>query len=482
MPAALPLPAPRDESRVRLLGLDFGSTTSSVLLAEVGVGRHSVSGRMGFEAPRILYRSEQVFTPFCGERLDEVRLAALLDPWLDACDLARHPAFAGAALITGLAAQRDNAQALARLVQARVGPSLIAAADDPCLESWLAFMGSVASLSRLHAGRPILNLDIGGGTTNPALGLGGQVLACGCHYIGARHLRVEPGSYRLTGLSRYAQILLDRLGLRLGVGQVLDEAARERVLGWQVAALEAIALGRRDFFTSKEGRLHQQVPFELPEGLEPPAITFSGGVGELIYRHLAGEPWPSTTAYGDLGIDLARAILRSPVLTRSLALVPEHRGRATVHGLTLHSCEVSGASLHLPDPAILPLRDLPIVARLACQADEAQLERALALAARRPQGACLQLECAPGIGLAEIRGLGQRLARVIARHPALARQPLVLLLEANAGKTLGHYASDWNRLPCQLVVIDEIPLRNAQFLHIGEPLQQVVPVSFFGLA
>ena len=32
-----------------------------------------------------------------------------------------------------------------------------------------------------------------------------------------------------------------------------------------------------------------------------------------------------------------------------------------------------------------------------------------------------------------------------------------------------------------LVVIDEIPARNAQFARIGAPRQQVVPVSFFGL-
>ena len=67
---------------VRLLGLDFGSTTSSALLAEAQLGGHSVSGRMGFSEPRLLYRSPPVFTPFNGDGLDEPRLSALLDGWL----------------------------------------------------------------------------------------------------------------------------------------------------------------------------------------------------------------------------------------------------------------------------------------------------------------------------------------------------------------------------------------------------------------
>jgi ethanolamine utilization protein EutA len=466
--------------RVRLLGLDFGSTTSSALLAEARVGNHSVSGRMGFSEPRVLFRSEPVFTPFDGDGLDEQALRHLLDDWLQACGLDDAPPFAGAALITGLAARQDNAAALARLIGERIGDSLIAAADDPRLESWLAFMGNCATLSRAHPETPILNLDIGGGTTNPALGLAGSVLACGCHYIGARHWRFQPGGYRLSGLSPQGQALLRHLRIGKTLGDSLAGEDIQRLLAFQVAALEAIALGETGFFADAIGQLHQQVAFSLPAGLPTPAITFSGGVGELIYRHLEGQPWPSTTAFGDLGIDLARAILDSPVLSPNrYALLPETRGRATVYGLTLHSSEVSGASLYLPDPGLLPLRDVPILARLPLDASDDELRRALELARSRPQGACLQL--LGRADLARIRSLGQRLSQALCASAFPAAQPLVLLLEANAGKTLGQYASDWGHLPCRLLVIDEIPARHAQFIHIGQAHQQVVPVAFFGL-
>ncbi len=56
-----------------------------------------------------------------------------------------------------------------------------------------------------------------------------------------------------------------------------------------------------------------QVAFHLPRDIADYAVTLSGGVGELVYAHLQGRPWPPTTRFGDLGIDLARRLVeRSP--------------------------------------------------------------------------------------------------------------------------------------------------------------------------
>lgn len=465
---------------VRLLGLDFGSTTSSIMLVEARLGEHSISGRMGFAEPRVIYRSEPVFTPFDGNGLDQTRLSGLLDSWLHACGLDEQQPFAAAALVTGLAARQANVAALTRLISQRVGDSLMAAADDPGLESWLTFMGNCGLLSRAHPGQPILNLDIGGGTTNSAIGLNSNVLACGCHFIGARHWRFVPGSYQLLGSSEYGQALLTHLGITCHVGANLTSDEVQRLVAWQVSALEALVSAGSGFFSTAIGRLHEQLSLHLPALSTPLAITFSGGVGELIYRHVEDASWPPTTAYGDLGIDLARAILASPLLTGGLRLLPETRGRATVHGLTLHSCEVSGTSLYLPNPKRLPLRDVPIVAHVPLDADYQSLLRALTLARYRPQGACLQL-LGSNAQLATLRRLAQRLREALLHSDLPSSQPLVLLLEANAGKTLGQYVSDWGRMAQCLLVIDEIAPRPAQFIHIGRAHQQMVPVSFFGL-
>ncbi len=181
---------------------------------------------------------------------------------------------------------------------------------------------------------------------------------------------------------------------------------------------------------------------------------------------------------------MALAIAANPCLVGDAnRLVPENRGRATVYGLTLHNTEISGTTLFLPRPEILPLKDLPIVARLSTSASLAQLVDAITLAARSEGGACLQLldDGAPP-RLDDIRQLGARLAGAIAQVAVSANWPLVLLLESNAGKALGNYASDWGRLPCNLVVIDEVRERHAHFINLGKPPhQQIVPVAFYGV-
>src|SRR6476620_11025085 len=100
-----------------------------------------------------------VFTPMLdGDRLDLTAVDRLLDGWLEAGRVQPSELFGGGALLTGLTAQKENAAALVALIRRRLGDALVATADDPCLESWLAFMGSCAELSRSHPDVAFLNL------------------------------------------------------------------------------------------------------------------------------------------------------------------------------------------------------------------------------------------------------------------------------------------------------------------------------------
>jgi ethanolamine utilization protein EutA len=210
-------------------------------------------------------------------------------------------------------------------------------------------------------------------------------------------------------------------------------------------------------------------------------ITLSGGVGELAYRHARGELLPATTAFGDLGIDLARRICESPILGHDLRThVPAGLGRATVQGLTLHSTEVSGATLFLPSPGILPLTDLPILGTIGEQTRDDELAALMNLAGRAAEGACLRVEV-QSEDSATVKALGQRLARLLEQGSGTMPRPLVLLAASNIGKTLGQYASRWGKLPATLLVIDEVPSRRAHFATIGKPRQGLIPVSFHGL-
>ena len=151
-----------DGERVYLLGLDFGSTTSSALIACASFGSSSATGRMEFSNISIHYRSNPVFTPFVDQSIDVQGVTNLIHQWLSESKVAINTIFSGGSIITGLAAKADNAATLSNAITTIVSNSVIATADDPSLESWLAFMGSCSAMSRYNSVKLILNFDIGG--------------------------------------------------------------------------------------------------------------------------------------------------------------------------------------------------------------------------------------------------------------------------------------------------------------------------------
>ncbi|ERO63548.1 hypothetical protein P308_28880 [Pseudomonas piscis] len=130
---------------VLLLGLDFGSTTSSALIAQASLSSHCVTGRMALNEPRVLFRGDPVFTPFKDDIIDTGAIGGLIEGWLEQAGVRPQQLFSGGVIITGLAARRHNAQALAHQAGQLLGNALVTRADDGGLESWLAFMGSCSA-------------------------------------------------------------------------------------------------------------------------------------------------------------------------------------------------------------------------------------------------------------------------------------------------------------------------------------------------
>ena len=471
------------QNRVLLLGLDFGSTTCSALIVSVAMTADGAAGAAKFGAPQIVYRADPVFTPFLSEYIDANAISKLIQNWLATSHIKTTELFAASAIITGLAAQQGNVEAIRALIAAHIPNAAIIAADDPHLESWLAFMGSCAALSRYHAEIPILNLDIGGGTTNVALGENGNVLATGCHFIGARHFQFVPGSYQLRGVSSYGNALLAYCDIQKTIGDALNKNEITQIVTFYTHALEAIVQNNHAFFASPIASMHLQAACNIASNDNSlgsaPKITFSGGVGEVVYQIAAGKPVPSTTFYGDFGIDLAQAIVASPVLSANLKThVPENLGRATVTGLALNSTQVSGSSIYLPNSDLLPLRDIPILAKLPFDAPLEAWQQALSQAKTRAHGACLQVTQLPQ-NLQKIRAFAHMLSSEISKQNL--NMPLILLIESNFGKTLGNYITNWGKLSLQLVVIDEVATRDAHFVNLGKLQQGLIPISFYGM-
>lgn len=466
-------------TNVKLAGFDFGSTTCSAVLATAQLVENRPSGRHELIAVTPTYRSALEFTPFIGESIDLEQLARLIDSWLHAGGAGPSELFGGGALITGLCAEKTNAARLAELVRGRLGDAVIAAADDPSLESFVAFVGCAAALSQAQPDTPVLSLDIGGGTTNLALGLGGEVRRTGCLRVGARHLRFRPGSYELCGYSPLGRQLLAHLGIAKRPGSALGPDEVAAVLDSYVALLTAACSGHRAALDTPLGRLFEAVPLVLPDGLAAPTLVLAGGVGALMAaRRSGGESLP-TTYYGDLGGELAERILGSPLMHAAVVTL-ENAGRATVLGLLTGCTQVSGSSVFLPQPQTLPLRDLPILGTLALTTRTAELHDALQLVRHSPRGAALRVTLEPA-DPASLRAFGARVQEVLRSLTFPREQPIVLLLEQNLGKALGGYITGWREPTHNLIVLDELRPAAGRFVHLGRLHEQVIPVSFYGL-
>jgi ethanolamine utilization protein EutA len=293
-------------------------------------------------------------------------------------------------------------------------------------------------------------------------------------------VQVIPGTYRLVKLSSYARELFEFLRIDKGPGDDLTNAEVDAVLTFYVHLLEAVCTGHREYFQSSIGNRLELVRIQIPAETLDLAFMFSGGVGELVYRFLEGLPWPTTTHFGDLGIDLAQRMVQSPIWMDSLQRFrPKSAGRATVYGLLRHTTEVSGNSLFLGAAGILPLADLPVLGSVRGDSSETHVRDVLTLVRRSPRGGGIQVRLGSQEA-AVVRTLGQRIARILQEDAFPAMHPLVFLVQENLGKVLGQYLTGWGALPLCVLVIDEVPLRDAHYVQIGSPRDQVVPVSYYG--
>ncbi len=102
----------------------------------------------------------------------------------------------------GLTAQRGNADALVALIRKRLGDTLIATANDPCLESWLAFMGSLRART-VAINCPTGNSSISTSAAAPPTSLSGKRAKC-CAPVASSSAAASPcpgqaqGTYRIA--------------------------------------------------------------------------------------------------------------------------------------------------------------------------------------------------------------------------------------------------------------------------------------------
>jgi ethanolamine utilization protein EutA len=173
-------------------------------------------------------------------------------------------------------------------------------------------------------------------------------------------------------------------------------------------------------------------------------------------------------------------------------LIPTGEGiRATVIGASQFTIQLSGNTLHISDPALLPVRNLPVV-RPRLNGSELEIDgvkAAIQEAFRRldleegQQPVAVALAWQGDPNYPTLRALAGGIAQAMPQS-LKSGQPLVLALHEDAGQALGSILEEEFGVKADLVSIDGLDLMELDYIDVGELIQpaNVVPVVVKSLA
>jgi ethanolamine utilization protein EutA len=459
------------------VGIDIGSSTSHLMFAGVRLQRktQALSSQFVVVERKVLWKSPILLTPFLPDgTIDAAALGDFISGAYAKAGLARSAVDTGAVILTGEAIKRTNARAIADLFAGDAGRFVCASAGHH-LECVLAAHGSGAvALSRGTAG-DVLNVDIGGGTTKLALCEGGRVTATAAFAVGGRLLAFD-GEGRVARIDDSARLAAEAAGVALRPGEQPSPEALEAVVSGLAAAAIACIRGEAPAGLAKALMLTEP----LPAGVRAATLVFSGGVAEYVYGR-------ETREFGDIARVLARRVRAALDDGRIPGALhePAERIRATVIGASQFSVQVSGKTIHVGEGALLPLRNVPVVApvlalgdRIDAGAVASAIQAALLRAPVDDDGAvAVSLHWQGDPEYPRLRALAEGLAVALVPRTAEAA-PALVVVDGDVARTLGHILEHELRLGRPVVAIDGIQLREFDFVDVGEVIRpaDVVPV------
>lgn len=449
------------------VGIDLGTSTTQMIVSRLQL-QNTASAfavpHMEITQREILYESPIHFTPLLSaDRLDGEAIARILAEEYERVGIRPEQVQTGAVIITGETARKENARQVLEHLSHLAGDFVVATAG-PALESVLAARGAGADLLASRRGRPVIHLDIGGGTANLAVyDNEGRLTDTGCVNVGGRLMK-----FTSDGQVTYVSPVLS--GLAVPSGTVTPDQLQP-ILQEMVQVLEE-AVGLRPRTDLSRRWITDKLPL-LPEGR--PILSFSGGVADLIERQ--EDNW---LRYGDLGVLLGRSIRQSSLCAGDYVL-GRQTIRATVVGAGSHATELSGSTVYVRG-AEFPVQNLPAVTFTAAEQQSEELPR-LIQSRQRVYGNEPTALIFPGLTAPSYRQV-QQMAASVAEAAGSLPKPLVIAMEQDMAKALGQALTGRLGQNVPLICLDGLHVPEGSYLDVAAPVAggTAVPVVVKTLA
>jgi len=466
------------------VGIDVGTATSQIIFSQLVLRRlgRELSSRFVVTQRDTLYLSPVHFTPYSAgrERIDDQALGRLVDAAYREAGLSPRDIDTGAIILTGEAIRRDNSRAIADLFASQRGNFVCATAGHN-FEAQLAAHGSGAVAHSAEKQCRVLNVDIGGGTTELAVSERGRVLSTAAFHVGVRLLATN-GTGTITLLEPGGQALARQVGYAWQVGSPVTNAEVERIANHMARAVLSLVQDEKP--TPEFERLWLTAPLSGPKNYD--AVIFSGGVGEYVYSK-------ESKSFGDLGAQLGQA-LRHHISNGTLRwpLAPARECiRATVMGAAQHTVQVSGNTIHCTDEKLLPRKNLQVLRPgvdlngdivSAAVADAIQKHfRSFDLVEGQAEAALVFRWDGPPTAIriaAFCRGLIDGLPNTLKNG-----RPIYLVFDHDLAGLVGTILRDDFAIENALLCLDGVTLHDFDFIDLGKTLEPsgTVPVTIKSL-
>jgi len=205
------------------VGIDIGTSTTQLVFSKLIIENIASN----FSVPKvvivdkeIIYRSEIYFTPLRSPtEIDGTKVREIIESEYKKAGIDKVNINTGAVIITGETARKENAKEVLETLSGFAGDFVVATAG-PDLESIIAGKGAGAHVYSKEGRTGVVNIDIGGGTSNLALFDHGEVKDTGCLDVGGRLIKIDKDSGQITYLSEKMKELIQRMNLSLNVGTI----------------------------------------------------------------------------------------------------------------------------------------------------------------------------------------------------------------------------------------------------------------------